>query len=794
MIGSLDRPSNQPTYLCLMFIAGPAILFLFPLLFGSDSYQHWENDRFLYELTNRYLFLQASSKSIFGPLWRDDILCGNIWALSLLTTPLAIDLQLGRLLSLSPFGIDMVGSLALYYISAGGMYLYIRHGLHGSVESSAVAGTLFACSTNWINFWVGVVDIPMAVAWLPLMLVMVHRLHGNIADRLHRSIYACGLAILLFGCLVNSSISSSAYMPVLIVLYAVAVFGLSGTTTWVVIGVMLGLVLYSPYLWEILEAALVSTRYQGSYEYRGLKWWDQMLLSIRMALVSHNIYGLSLPVKLGLLVSCITGRARLKESLRTNPILKFAIGIIIIGSVALVFSEEIAAIKNRIPILGGYNLKRFWFFSSFGVIVLFAWVLDRLGNLSVNERLLKLGYAGLAILFLGQIGYVANKMNHIPSSVGFQTYVLWNCYVAYSVITILLLGVFYVHFLSKRSLTHLLIILMILQAALDTSVHAYQRNFSLAHLGKKPQSYKERYSIPENISSIKNRISSNGRAVILGQWAKEGSAEWYKNLRDHTLLSLAKIKTFTGYNALYPKWYKEFLQTATMGYSGRDTTVVLLKDDSIKTDILPLLNVEVILDKGNREIPRYSRISQTADEIVYSLQDKNYVGPAFVSRNYRCFKNDADALSHIRGSTLDELREEAVLVRTDSFTSELCGANLMGSLGTLNGTDKIFVSHGTDKVTIETDTRGGILTLSDTFYPGWIVLVNGEEKPLLRTYTSLRGVRLSSGHQIVEFIYRPRVYLTLRKASVALLLLLIGLLVYSLLAQARNIAWFNFRS
>ena len=50
----------------------------------------------------------------------------------------------------------------------------------------------------------------------------------------------------------------------------------------------------------------------------------------------------------------------------------------------------------------------------------------------------------------------------------------------------------------------------------------------------------------------------------------------------------------------------------------------------------------------------------------------------------------------------------------------------------------------------------GVLVLADSFYPGWRVYVDGEEKEVLRANLFFRGVPLAPGESLVEFRYEPR--------------------------------------
>ena len=56
----------------------------------------------------------------------------------------------------------------------------------------------------------------------------------------------------------------------------------------------------------------------------------------------------------------------------------------------------------------------------------------------------------------------------------------------------------------------------------------------------------------------------------------------------------------------------------------------------------------------------------------------------------------------------------------------------------------------------------GLLTLSEITYPGWRVVVDGQEAEMKTIAGILRGVELLEGEHQVEFIFRPlSVYLGL---------------------------------
>lgn len=70
-----------------------------------------------------------------------------------------------------------------------------------------------------------------------------------------------------------------------------------------------------------------------------------------------------------------------------------------------------------------------------------------------------------------------------------------------------------------------------------------------------------------------------------------------------------------------------------------------------------------------------------------------------------------------------------------------------------------ILSGDPDHVQIRTEaSQAGWLVLSDLWYPGWQVWVDGQDVPLLRANYLFRGVYLEPGEHQVEFLYRPGSY------------------------------------
>jgi uncharacterized membrane protein YfhO len=99
-------------------------------------------------------------------------------------------------------------------------------------------------------------------------------------------------------------------------------------------------------------------------------------------------------------------------------------------------------------------------------------------------------------------------------------------------------------------------------------------------------------------------------------------------------------------------------------------------------------------------------------------------------------------------------------------------------------------SMSSDRVEIDVNSRcGGMLVLSDTYYPGWKASVNGKDVAVHPVDVAFRGVAVPAGASHVVFRYEPssfRAGLLLFAAGV------VGLLVL-LVTGVRSTRWWKRR-
>jgi len=99
----------------------------------------------------------------------------------------------------------------------------------------------------------------------------------------------------------------------------------------------------------------------------------------------------------------------------------------------------------------------------------------------------------------------------------------------------------------------------------------------------------------------------------------------------------------------------------------------------------------------------------------------------------------------------------------------------LGEAKLLADSEAEILSYLPERVAIRAHLeKDGYLVLTDLYYPGWVVWVDGEEARLEEMFEGFRGVRLGAGAHRLEFRFAPEDFRTGFYASLSGLLLMVG--------------------
>ncbi|HEX67782.1 MAG TPA: hypothetical protein ENG13_01795 [bacterium] len=186
---------------------------------------------------------------------------------------------------------------------------------------------------------------------------------------------------------------------------------------------------------------------------------------------------------------------------------------------------------------------------------------------------------------------------------------------------------------------------------------------------------------------------------------------------------------------------------------GKYTERKILGSKALK--ILSLLNVKYII--SNRELEDRSlllrhkefirMISSRAIPIKYSLfiyENPSFLPRAFVVYRGKKIEGDKETLAYMLSDKFNPAREAV-------FSEE--GIPVLSSSSSSYTPARILsYSHGRIEVEVEISEEG-YLVLSDLYYPGWEVWVDGEKTKIFQVDYLLRGVFLSPGKHHIVFLF-----------------------------------------
>lgn len=142
-------------------------------------------------------------------------------------------------------------------------------------------------------------------------------------------------------------------------------------------------------------------------------------------------------------------------------------------------------------------------------------------------------------------------------------------------------------------------------------------------------------------------------------------------------------------------------------------------------------SLEIVYDSGRLKIYK----NCTAFEKAYTVHD------AIVT------ESEEETFTMLRQKDLD-LAKSAVI----ESSQEIAAKPLTGT-----EQDRVEITdYRSNSVHIQCNMASdGILVLSDLYYPGWNVYVNGQREEMLRVNDVLRGVYVETGKNEVRFVYQP---------------------------------------
>lgn len=172
---------------------------------------------------------------------------------------------------------------------------------------------------------------------------------------------------------------------------------------------------------------------------------------------------------------------------------------------------------------------------------------------------------------------------------------------------------------------------------------------------------------------------------------------------------------------------------------------------SLDSPLIDLLGVKYILTTSEIGMDKYELVFDGQGRDIKIYENKEVLPRAFVVHRVEVVAGDEEALVRLGSGSFDP--GQVVIVGQELPTSEVA----VNEEAPLKDNSKAqIINYGLNAVIIEAQAENpGFLVLTDVYYPGWRVFVDGQERQLYRADYIFRAVYLEAGNHQVRFVFEP---------------------------------------
>ena len=211
--------------------------------------------------------------------------------------------------------------------------------------------------------------------------------------------------------------------------------------------------------------------------------------------------------------------------------------------------------------------------------------------------------------------------------------------------------------------------------------------------------------------------------------------------------AIYKIQDIAGYDPLYLLRYGELIAASERGKPdinppfGFNRIVI---PQNFESKIIDLLNVKYILSLNDLSSPKLTLVFKEGDTRVYF--NKNYFPRAFLVEGVIYSPSKKIAIQEVFKN--EDFLDKLAIVEDFSLLGKLKSSPLLSE-------EKVDLKeYQENKVKLEVFTViPRLLVITDSFYPGWRVYINGKEDKIYRVDYNFRGVIIPTGKNEIIFLF-----------------------------------------
>lgn len=218
-----------------------------------------------------------------------------------------------------------------------------------------------------------------------------------------------------------------------------------------------------------------------------------------------------------------------------------------------------------------------------------------------------------------------------------------------------------------------------------------------------------------------------------------------------------------GYGSVYNKRHEEVMD------------IIIRSTQPAETNLLNLLNVKYVISPKDFQAKGYSMVKKGRKANIY--ENANFLPRAFLADKAVVIKDEKKILKKLKSKDFNP-QEEVILEETPIALSLEPRASSKESVD--------VVKYSPQEVIIKADVKDAkFLILSDSYYPGWRVYVDGKRDRIYRADYILRAVYLEPGKHIIKFIYMPFSFIIGIVISFTTIIIIFSIMVVKTCVQTR---------
>lgn len=666
------------------------------------------------------------------PLWNPHILSGSPF---LGNTESALFYPPNAIFYFLPVPFAWTLKLLLNIVIAGTATALFVRAIGGNKWGAISAGIVFALTGN-MTTWQGSMLVDAAL-WLPLICLGVHRLFCIRADSATVALTAIAFALPMLA----GHPETAAHLALVGILYAcweaftirskmgasvrqLAIFAVAG-----VIAIGLSAIQIVPTLeW------LGQLNHTISIHWGILKFREVLSVFSRDIAMNPNSSGLLVPESAayaGTITLLLAPLALLHRNKREA--LYFV--LLIVVSLQIVFGGPFHWLVDQIPVLNGLKNWRFMLVVDFGLAVMAGLGLSALTSMSRLSREAK--PARLFFWFATPVACLIVGFAIWQLEGSRSTAVHWMQAPLFSA-ALLAVGLCLVALRARDWLgpkVFATVMAGLIAADLVTYAHGYIPSVSASQI----------YPDAPVISFLQSQRASHSRIVNLGVYGPNAEMIYGLEAVGGWDLGLRRLKMFM----------EDIAQPSLDDLSFTSLGVTSNQDRR-----LDLLNARFFVTtsynssfEALKKLPaRFSMVY--SDRSVQVFENRFALPRAFLvpatGGGIEVLPNEAGQLARLRDSNFDPQHR----VILSAMPAELVAGLANAARGSRAEVERLDVSSNSVDLKVDADSPA-IVVLSQIYYPGWQVFVDGRSAPILEADYALTGVFVKEGSHAIRFLYRP---------------------------------------